>query len=237
VLDPYLGRWTTRDTSEYADGLNVYLAMRGSPVVLTDPMGLTTYEPGNCSMPLYGPEEPSTGGGGGCPGGCYFFPSTIQEPPPAPPPGPTEKEKCCEEAEENGLNAGRGAGVVCCKGKKYSCNFKHFSPTEDPDGEIERIVEECHERHEDTHHEQTLECDPEKKEPYLPKFKKGYGKGWLNYKVESEAYKASSRCFDELIGQCKTSQCVARIQNIKAQHEAYKEQLIKMMNQLVNDLE
>jgi RHS repeat-associated protein len=42
---PWLGRWTAPDPAGLADGLNVYLYVRGSPVTLQDPSGMGPPDP------------------------------------------------------------------------------------------------------------------------------------------------------------------------------------------------
>ncbi|MCP4247702.1 MAG: RHS repeat-associated core domain-containing protein [bacterium] len=41
-LDPHMGRWTQRDPTGYADGMNLYLAFAANPTRFRDPMGTDT---------------------------------------------------------------------------------------------------------------------------------------------------------------------------------------------------
>jgi RHS repeat-associated protein len=54
---PWLGRWTTTDPAGVVDGLNLYLYVRGSPVILVDPNGKNP-EPGTANYQVMTMEDP-----------------------------------------------------------------------------------------------------------------------------------------------------------------------------------
>jgi RHS repeat-associated protein len=60
-LEPAAGRWINRDPAGYADGLSMYLYVRGNPLGSTDPMGLESTWLGNLLRSSWNPLDHQVG--------------------------------------------------------------------------------------------------------------------------------------------------------------------------------
>ncbi|GAB4552599.1 MAG: hypothetical protein Tsb0013_14930 [Phycisphaerales bacterium] len=173
-----LGTWTRRDPLGYVDGLNLFAYVRGNAAKSFDPTGMCvgcgwgggvvwhklptvdyfiedkTQNPCEYLLDL--------GVDGPCNGGQNRYPSILGNRPPhevhshpgcktrAPSPAPTTDAACCAAVSTRCID-GDGGGVICCNGRRVSCEWVYQGITNKRPGMIE--VESCLLLHEDDHHD------------------------------------------------------------------------------------
>jgi RHS repeat-associated protein len=107
---PELGRWMERDLRGYTDGALLYEYVRGSPVLTTDPSGLTcsgcqtTFNDASWELPVVPIVWPSG-----------WTPLRNE------PTSYDELRSCCQKALLRGFGTDADAHVTCCRGKIIIC--------------------------------------------------------------------------------------------------------------------
>ena len=102
----------------------------------------------------------------------------------------------CGDAKKNGLDKGDAGGVICCKGKKYSCVW---TPGKATIPKAVAIVTNCITLHENDHHDD-IDCPKVwcYGFPTRPAFKKGKNAN----AEECSAYKVELSCLQSNRSQC-----------------------------------
>lgn len=168
---PEIGRWSRRDPIGYEGGISLYSYATLLPLILTDARGL-------CGEP-----------------------TPPQSEPPSKPKDLSDEEACNAATGEKQWGV-----VVCYKGRKISCNFyparKYFDPRI-PDGTDlgNNITADCTRKHEDTHHSDVENCDKDRIEPYIPKWKPDFDQARKD-REECEAHKAGLACAEARLSDC-----------------------------------
>jgi hypothetical protein len=125
------------------------------------------------------------------------------------PPLETEKKKLTDKEACDAATGNKQWGVVVYyEGRKIICSFypaKKPTNMTNPSGAdiANKIIAECTQRHEDDHHDDTEECDPNRSEPYTPKWRDGLiGNEPGQHVEECKAHRVGLACAENALCRC-----------------------------------
>lgn len=126
----------------------------------------------------------------------------------------------CGDAKAKGLDKGHVGGVVCCCGKKYSCQWKGSS-TGATNIKALKIISKCIKEHEDDHHGD-IACPEDIRGINRPFFKSDAKPN----EEECKAYIAGRDCIRDNRNRCKGDKSC--LDDLKSEESFYQSQINKL---------